>query len=294
MMIGGLVHWRRPTQRALQTDAVRAGAGREWQPVEGVAGAIMSAHPLKTPIGNSTCQQPGATWKRLDARHAQAPCSLREGPAQTEGMCAPSVISSPAHLEMAGREAARYLAEQRLLNLRKLVRLRHKGRREQRACVRSSVCLGHKRNLINWLRRGRWQTEAQQRYNPPVSGSSAGQDSALKLLQTDARTRFPSKATQGENSAQTTPPLSTNQGHRWISTKATAAYQPRPPLRTCVSSSTSSSSPRNSTSLCELVRGQNLSSERTTLSASRGSFSTNCGRGGAVHGICEAAARHNE
>jgi hypothetical protein len=62
---------------------------------------------------------------------------------------------------------------------------------------------------------------------------------------------------------------------------------------TCVSSSTSSSSPRKSTSLCELVSGQNLSSPRMTGSASRGSFSTNCtnhiGNGG--HPVSRQAAK---
>lgn len=44
----------------------------------------------------------------------------------------------------------------------------------------------------------------------------------------------------------------------------------------CVSSSISSSSPRNSTSFWLLVTGQNLSSCSSTGSASLGSFSTNC------------------
>ena len=44
----------------------------------------------------------------------------------------------------------------------------------------------------------------------------------------------------------------------------------------CVSSRISSSSPRNSTSLCELVTGQYLSRPRMTTHASVQSFSTNC------------------
>ena len=48
------------------------------------------------------------------------------------------------------------------------------------------------------------------------------------------------------------------------------------PLRTCVISKISSSSPRKSTSFWLLVTGQYLSNARSTGSASFGSFSTNC------------------
>ena len=44
----------------------------------------------------------------------------------------------------------------------------------------------------------------------------------------------------------------------------------------CVSSSSSSSSPRYSTHLAELVVGQYCSRPRITVSASAASFSTNC------------------
>ena len=61
--------------------------------------------------------------------------------------------------------------------------------------------------------------------------------------------------------------------------------------RACVSSSTSSSSPKNSTSLWLFVCGQNLSKQQITSSASRGSFSTNCGQRTAGAGCAWRVAR---